>query len=80
MNFKNLFIDYCKTKGFEINQNQIKTIETALTLDIMLKAIKYLGGPSNQVPAQLLPGIKNPNILVFSKVNSLIEGILLIKI
>ena len=38
----------------------------------MLKAIKYLGGPSNQVPAQLLPGIKNPNILVFSKVNSLI--------
>ena len=28
MNFKNLFIDYCKTKGFEINQNQIKTIET----------------------------------------------------
>ena len=27
MNFKNLFIDYCKTKGFEINQNQIKTIE-----------------------------------------------------
>ena len=38
----------------------------------MLKPIKYLGGPSNFVPAQLLPGTKNPNILVFSKINSLI--------
>ena len=27
MNFKNLFIDHCKTEGFEINQNQIKTVE-----------------------------------------------------
>ena len=27
MNFKNLFIDHCKARGYEINQNQIKTIE-----------------------------------------------------
>ena len=28
MNFKNLFIAHCKTNSFEINQNQIKTIES----------------------------------------------------
>ena len=28
MNFKNLFIDHCKIKGFEINQNQIQTINS----------------------------------------------------
>ena len=38
----------------------------------MLKPNKYLGGASDCVPAQLLPGTKNPNILVFSKINSLI--------
>ena len=27
MNFKKLFINYCKTKGLEINSNQVKTIE-----------------------------------------------------
>ena len=28
MNFKKLFLNYCKTKGLEINKNQIITIET----------------------------------------------------
>ena len=37
----------------------------------MLRPKKYIGGNSNLVPAQLLPGIKSPSIMVFSKKNSL---------
>ena len=27
MNFNKLFLDYCRVKGFEINDNQIITVE-----------------------------------------------------
>ena len=37
----------------------------------MIELKKSLGGMSDQIPAQLLPGTKNPNLIIFSKKNSL---------
>ena len=33
----------------------------------MIELKKSLGGMSDQIPAQLLPGTKNPNLIIFSK-------------
>merc|ERR1712216_382459 len=52
-------------------EDLFKFISIIPYLKNMIELKKSLGGMSDQIPAQLLPGTKNPNLIIFSKKNSL---------